>query len=180
MKNKTKNSIIVLSVVMILILVFVVYLKLDQNKDIAYIIETKKNNFLVSEKIHSAYGLKNKSAEIEGVRKGLDDFYIDRNNMLGFIESLEEIAKNNQVDLVIDSVAVDESHLKESMPYGVLNMTLTANAKDFSSAVNFLANLEKLPFSIDFINTKLVGVVNEKNESPSSWKISINIKGITN
>lgn len=165
---------------MVIILSLVVYLKLNQNKNIAYIIETKKNNFLLSEKIHSAYGLKNKSDEIEEVRKGFDDFYIDRNNMLGFIESLEEIAKNNQVDLVIDSVAMDESHLKDAMPYGILNMALTANAKDFSSAVNFLANLEKLPFSIDFINTKIVGVVNDKDGNLSSWKININIKGITN
>ena len=180
MKNKTKNSIVILIVVMVIILSLVIYLKIIQNKDIAYIIETKKNNFLASEKIHSAYGLKNKLAEIEEVRKGFDNFYIDRNNMLGFIESLEEIAKDSQVDLVIDSVAVDESHLKDDVPYGVLNMTLTANVKDFSSAVNFLANLEKLPHIIDFINTKLVSVANEKDERSSGWKISINIKGITN
>jgi hypothetical protein len=75
---------------------------------------------------------------------------------------------------------VDESHLKDAMPYGILNMALTVNAKDFSSAVNFLTNLEKLPHIIDFINTKLVSAANEKDERSSGWKISINIKGITN
>jgi len=180
MKNKTKTSIIVLSVVMILILAFVIYLKLNQNKDIAYIVETKKNNFIASEKIHTISGLKNKSAEIEEVRKSLDAFYIDRNNMLGFIETLENIAKDNQVDLIIDNVGVDETHLKDTSPYGVLSMSLTANTKDFNSAVNFLTNLEKLPYVIDFLSVKLLSAANSGGDIASGWKISVTLTGITN
>lgn len=180
MKNKTKNSIIILSIVAVLALVFVVYLKISQNKDIAYIIETKKNNFLNSEKIHAISGLKNKSIEVEQVRKGFDDYYIERNNLLNFIEIIENLAKDKNVNLVIDNVNVDETHLKDTVPYGILSMTMSVDAKNLSSATDFLKGLEKLPYSIDFINIKLINTTEEQKLNVSSTRLSVTINGITN
>jgi Tfp pilus assembly protein PilO len=176
MKSKTKNSIIILSIVAILVLTTVVYFKLLLDKNIAYIIETKKNNFLLAEKIHNASDLKRKSSEIEQILKSFNVFYIDRNNIVSFIKIIEKAANDNGVSLVIDNVSVDESHLTESLPYGILSMSLIASGK-LNSTTNFLSSLEKLPYHLDFGAVKLVTKDDEKS---SDWSINIAITGITN
>jgi hypothetical protein len=176
MNNKTKNSIIILSLAAILILAFIVYFKLNLNKDIEYIIETKKNNFLTSEKIQSVTGLKSKSEEIDIVQKSFSGFYIDRSNILSFIELVENTAKNSGTELVIENVNVDEAHLTEPLPYGILNMTLTATGR-LSSVTGLLTSLEKLPYPLNFTTVRLVAKGGQDN---SDWAINIVITGITN
>jgi hypothetical protein len=174
MKTKTKNTIIILSIVMIAILVVISYFKILLNKNIDYIIENKKNNFLISEKINSSFGLKSKSEEITKISNSLNDFYIDRNNIVNFIKIIEQVAIDNEVTLIINKVDVDESHLEEDLPYGVLTMVLTVNGK-LNSNLAFLAKLEKLPYHLDF------GAINLKaNEENQDWSLNIAITGITN
>jgi len=176
MNNKTKNSIIILSIVVILISAFITYFKLNLNKDIEYIIETKKNNFLASEKIQSVSGLKNKTAEIEKAHNYFNSLYIDRANVLNFIEAIEKTGNNNGLILTIENVNVDETHLKEALPYGLLNMTLTATGK-LDSITKFLADLEKLPHALDF---KTVRLISAEGENSSGWSVNVVLNGITN
>jgi len=175
MKNNTKNRIFILSTAIVLILAFIIYFKLSLDKEVKFIIETKKSNFIISEKLQSASKIKNKIKDLEEVKTSLDAFFVDKKNILSFIESLEKEATANGVDLVINSVNVDETHLKESFPYSPLNITLTATGK-FSSVNSFLVSLEKLPYYVDFNTVKLVSTGN--NDS-SNWTVNVSLSSMT-
>jgi seryl-tRNA synthetase len=88
----------------------------------------------------------------------------------------EKTAETNRVTLVIDNVSVDETHLSESLPYGVLNMTLTATGR-FDLVMSFLNSLEKLPYYLDFKTVRLVKVGGENN---SDWSINVVFSSLTN
>jgi len=176
MKTNTKKITLILIVLLLLVLAAIIYFKISLNKDIQYIIETKKSNFLVSENIQAAVGIKNKLKEVTDLAKSFDVFYVDRSNVLGFIETIEKTAETNKVTLVIDNVSVDETHLSESLPYGVLNMTLTATGR-FDSIMNFLNGLEKLPYYLDFKTVRLVTVGGENN---LDWSINVVFSSLTN
>jgi hypothetical protein len=175
MKNKTKNTIILLSIITFLLIGIITYFKISFNRDIKIITESKKNNFLISEKINDAVGIKNKIKEIETVGKSFDDFFIDKNKVLGFIENIENIATANNVILIIDNVNSDETHLKENLPYGLLKMTLIAKG-DFSSVNKFLSDIEKIPYYIDFSGMKMISIT---DQSVSNWSINISLTALT-
>jgi len=176
MKTNTKKITLILIAILLLVLGAIIYFKISLNKDIQYIIETKKSNFLVSENIRAAIGIKDKLKEVLDLEKSFDVFFIERNNVLGFIENIEKIAEVNKVTLLIDNVSVDETHLSESLPYGVLNMTLTATGK-FDSIMSFLDNLEKIPYYLDFKTVRLVTVGGENN---LGWSINVVFSSLTN
>jgi Tfp pilus assembly protein PilO len=176
MKNKTKNTIIFLSLIFVALTVFVIYFKLSLNNDIEYIIETKKNNVILENNIKTFTGLKNKIKESLSISEAFDQFYIDRNNILNFIDLIEKISTKNKVTFTIDSVNVDETHLKEDVPYGILEMNLTI-AGNYDSLINLLSDLEKLPYLIDINNVKISVSDNEKN---SFWTMKVSFNGITN
>jgi len=176
MKTNTKKITLILIAILLLVLGSIIYFKISLNKDIQYIIETKKSNFLVSENIRAAIGIKDKLKEVLDLEKSFDVFFIERNNVLGFIENIEKIAEVNKVTLLIDNVSVDETHLNESLPYGVLNMTLTATGS-FDSIMNFLDNLEKIPYYLDFKTVRLVTVGGENN---LGWSINVVFSSLTN
>lgn len=175
MKNKTKNTIIVLSIVTLLLITTLIYFKIDFNKNIQIIIEAKKNNFLISEKIHTALGIKNKIKEVKDVEESFDDFFVDKNKVLGFIENIEKIAETNNVTLTIDNVTSDESHLKESLPYGLLKMTLVASG-NFNSVNNFMTDVENLPYYIEFGGVRMKAT---EDKSDANWSISVSLNTLT-
>ena len=175
MKNKTKNTIIILSIITVLLLTFIIYFKLSFNKELKYIEDVKKNNFLILENIRESFGIKNKIKEVDEVEKTFDEFFVDKNNVLNLIESIEKIGTKSDVSLVIENVIPDDAHLKDSLPYGILNMTLTAKG-DLVSINNFLRNLEKLPYYIDFNGIKMV-LIGDKGGS--DWSINVSLTTLT-
>ena len=175
MKNKTKNIIILLSIITVLLLAFIIYFKLHLNEELKYIEEVKKNNFIALENIHEASGLKNKVKEVDEVEEIFDEFFIDKNNVLGFIETIEKIATTSNVSLVIENVTPDDTHINESLPYGILNMTLTARGS-YDSINMFLKNLEKLPYYVDFNGIKMVAIGEKGN---SEWSINMTLTTLT-
>jgi Tfp pilus assembly protein PilO len=176
MKTNTKNIKKILIITFVVVVSLVAYLKYSLNKDIEYIISTKESNFIAAEKINSIFGLKSKVELAKKVSDSFDVLYIDRNNVLNFIETIEKIADKNKVLLVIDNVSIDESHLKDALPYGLLNMNLTLKG-NYDYIYGFISDLEKMPYFIAMNNLRIVkdGVGNE-----SGWSANISISGITN
>lgn len=175
MKNKTKNIIILLSIITLFLLSFIVYFKLHLNDELKHIEEVKKSNFLALENIHAASGIKNKIKQVDEVEKSFDEFFIDKENVLNFIETVEKIATTSNVSLVIENVTPDDTHTKESLSYGILNMTLSARGS-YSSINSFLNNLEKLPYYVDFNGIKMVAVGEKGN---SEWSINMSLTTLT-
>jgi Tfp pilus assembly protein PilO len=176
MKINTKNITKILAVILLVTISAVVYLKLSLNKDIKYIIETKQNNFLASEKINSIFGLKSKIEATKKISDSFDILYIDRNNILSFIETVEKMAEKNKTVLTIDSVNIDESHLKDPLPYGLLNMNLTIKG-NYANILSFISALEKMPYFITINNVRLVKA---GGDNETEWSANLSLSGITN
>lgn len=176
MKTNTKTTTYILLAILVCVLVGIIYFKFRLNKDIEYIIETKRNNFFASEEIRSIVGLKSKLEAAKKVSDAFDDLYIDRNNILSFIETIEKVAASHNVVLSIDTMTIDESHLAEVPAYGILNMSLTVSG-NFQSITDFISALEKLPY---FINITTVRLNRPESEGDNSWIANMSLFGLTN
>lgn len=174
MRTNTKKITKILIVTLILIVSFIVYFRIILNKDIEYIAQTKIDNFNISQQISSVVGLKGKLENANNVSKSFDSLRIDRSNVLGFIEIIETGAQKNNTVLIIDNVNIDESHLKDSLPYGLLNMTLVANGK-YESLVSLIRFLEDLPYFVTIHNVKITEL-----ESLKEWSANISFSVLTN
>lgn len=174
MKTNTKKITKILLILLFLILSFIIYFKIVLNKDIEYIAETKINNFTVYQQISSIVGLKGKLENANNISKSFDSLYVDRSHVLGFIEIIESGAEKNNTVLIIDNVNIDETHLKDALPYGLLNMTLMASGK-YESIISLVKFLEDLPYFVTIHNVKMTEV-----ESTKEWTSNISFSVLTN
>lgn len=176
MNKATKNLNIVLGIILIAVLALTIYLKISINKDIEYIAQTKAENFAILEKVNSLTGLKNMIEEAAQVGQDLDVLYVDRENILDFIETIEGAAGRNNLTLTIDSVNLDETNINaDPVPYGILKMAVTANG-NFNSLLSFTKEIEDLPHMIDFNATRLA----RAGGDGTTWTMNIALTTITN
>lgn len=174
MKTNTKKITKILILTLVLIVSFIVYFKIIINKDIEYISQTKIENFNTYQQINSIVGLKGKLENAKFISKSFDSLYVERSNILEFIEIIESGAKKYNSILIIDNVNIDETHLKDDLPYGTLNMILVLNGQ-YKDIISFIHFLEDLPYFVN-INSVKINI----SESSKDWSANIYFSTLTN
>lgn len=107
------------------------------------IIKQQRQKLALNEKsFQNSSSLKVLLEEIKGEKQVIDDIFINRENVINFIESLESLAKQTDVLIKIGSVNI------ENAKNGSLNLQINLRG-DFRQTFHYLVLLENLPYLID-------------------------------
>lgn len=176
MKTASKKINVLLTLICLAGLSFLVYLKISLQKDLDFIIQTKQENAIIRQKISSTDNLQKKIDEVEAVNAAFKKIFLDRGQILNFIETVEMLASQNRLSLNVESVDLDEAHLSDQpVSYGALEMVVSLRG-NLSGLENFVFDLENLPRHITFNNIRLV----EAGSQPGEWSAHLSFEVITN
>jgi len=183
MRSKTKTKQIFETVMVMTIIALIAYIVL--------FIQIKEKNEIVSALTNEAESIvqketklrsvKNLVRDIERERNIIDSYFITDDNIVDFIEIIENLGKKNGLSIEITSVKVDniDSDIEKKIKMGELLRVNFKTKGHFSELFQLLSVLENLPFKIDLLNidfSKSAGVLNrDKNINLWSGFFSITV-----
>jgi hypothetical protein len=116
--------------------------------------------------------VENISAEINAI----DNSIVSKNDEVGFIESLESLARENGLSIEISSLTLDNSASLASSTMNILNVKAKTSGSWLGN-YTFLSRLESLPFKVKINMVGLtnsssgaVSDVNNSNPSNDTWQ----------
>ncbi|MCC6448310.1 MAG: hypothetical protein IT215_06470 [Chitinophagaceae bacterium] len=170
MKSDNKTNIIltlvVLSSIALLALCFIAWGAINNKNSEILVVSEKINTELQKES--SSDILKKVAKETEVNREKLNQYFVSKDDIVGFIERVEALAKSASLDVVISSVNLSEIDQNK-------NQFLNLELKSFGSWQNsmyLLALIENLPYLVKIESSKL----QLSNDSKNTGKWELNIK----
>lgn len=172
-KNKGKFIFLVTIVVIMLGIGILGYLYLlNQRNEISEIKKNLEKERIVNQNISE---LKGRIGDLENKDAQLGQIFLDSNNVVGFIETIERLAVGRGVVLNIQDVkGVDEGDREIG---SILSMVLKAEGS-WNGVNNFLEDIENLNHHIDIRNVKLVKSGGVEATS-SAWTIDMGLNILT-
>ncbi len=101
--------------------------------------EIRKNLLLTEKRLEYAEILKSQMKEIKEKAAKIDAVFLNRNNIIGFIEKLEDIGKKSEVSMEIISASLEQKDTKG--PHFRINLT-----GDFDKLLQFIILVENMPY----------------------------------
>ncbi len=124
--------------------------------------------------------LKKDINSLEESQQKIDRILIERDGVVSFIETLENVAETTNTILQIKDVDVEvikeEEGEKEKELYGQLNMVFNV-AGSWSGVTRYLSFVESLPYRVSIDSLRLSTATNEEEEV--GWSMNMVITGIT-
>ncbi len=153
-KTKTKQIFETIAVMTIIALVFYVILFIqikEKNKIVSALTNETESIIKKETKLRS---VKKLVRDIERERNIIDSYFITNDNIVDFIEIIENFGKRNGLSIEITSVKVDDinSVLEKKVKTGELLYVNFKTKGHFGELFQFLSILENLPFKIDLLN----------------------------
>lgn len=173
-KNKT-NLIFIVSVLLLMctlgFLIYFLNIIKNKNKHISAVASTLENKLIEKENITS---LKNKINELSDANKNINSYFVDTSNIDTFVEYLENIGINNNVDLSVSSVEVPKNEKNKILASLIIK-------GDFPNIMKVVAILESAPYNIVinslYLNKDII-LPNDVNnllykENKNSWQANV-------
>lgn len=112
-------------------------------------------------------------------REKIDTYFINDDEIIGFIGEVEKIGRDIGVDVEIISVSISDSKLQQDNISELLDLDLKAEGQ-WSRIFHFLALIEKMPFKINISTINLEAIYESDNKKDSSgiWKGFFSINAI--
>jgi Tfp pilus assembly protein PilO len=176
--SNTKKILFTLITVLIVIIATNIIGVFMINNQKTEVVELKKEISRESAKNYSVTDLKQQILILKNLESKLDDIYVDRGEIVIFIEQLEQISKNIGTDLQIKNVNVETvKDVKENELHGNLDMVLQVDGS-WSKVTKFLTFIESMPNYIVIDNMRFNTITGAGGES--LWSLSLSMKVITN
>ena len=147
--------------------VFFVGIK-NKNEDISIIVNEIDSSIEKEAKLKS---VKKLIEDTENERKKLDTYFVTDNSVVDFIESIEALAKEVEIDTEVVSVDISENDkISEAL---LLSLEVEGL---WSNLFYFVSLIEELPFKIGISKVDIKAVYEDANKTKSSgsWKGVIN------
>jgi len=165
--KKTKKVLITLSVIFIIILAADIFWFSFIKKEADKVLEFKKMAQKEAVQNYNLTEIKRSISELEQKEEALDNIFIDGDNIVIFIELIENMAAQSGV---LTQIQIDND--KGESVYPRLNVVLQANGS-WSGVTTFLKMVENLPHNVLIDAAKL----NVKNaEDGFSWQLDVSLK----
>jgi Tfp pilus assembly protein PilO len=110
--------------------------------------ETRKNLLIIEKKLEHVKILKSQMKEIKEETAKVDAVFLNRKNIVSFIEKLEDIAKKSDVSMQIISASLEQGNIKS--PHFRINL-----AGDFDKLFKFIVLVENMPYLTSFKNVDI-------------------------
>ena len=163
-KSKTKKVLVLLMVIFIIVLVLDVvwysYIKSETNE----VLELKKDVRKEAVQNYNLINVKRQTADLKALDIKLDDVFVSRENIVTFIELIENMAQQSDVDMQISITNGDDEE-----KYHPLTV-LVQSTGSWSDVTTFVQMIESLPHSV-FINVLKLNVVGI--EDSLGWRADI-------
>ena len=146
MKNFPKTQKILITIIILNIVAFFSYFLLFSSiKEKNQQTSLSLNNTELELKKNDRYeSVRDILSETESERKIIDSYFVNKEKIVDFIESIEGLGKQSGVAVHINSVGEDEGALN-TLTLPLLHLSIEAEG-DFRSVFTFLSLLENLPF----------------------------------
>jgi D-arabinose 5-phosphate isomerase GutQ len=106
----------------------------------------------------------------------IDNSIVSKNGEVGFIESLESLARENGLSIEISSLTFDNNASLASSSINILNVKAKTDGSWFGNYA-FLSRLESLPFKVKInmvsltnSSSNVTSDVNNSNPSNDTWQ----------
>lgn len=167
MKKINTNSILILSIILLVLVVgfFVYFLNIIKNKNnhTSAVVIALEKKIVDKENINT---LKGKMDELLNTDKELGGYLVETSKVYIFVEYLENIGTLNNVDLVVSGVEV----LKNEKNKISVSLNIMGN---FSDVMKAIAILENSPYNITIVSSSI-----NKDTSVStsvSWQVDLKL-----
>jgi Tfp pilus assembly protein PilO len=171
-KSNTSNTTIILFLIFLILLTGSIfwYIKIIDGAQI--IQDNKKAHSQELKDSQMISEIKNRQQQAEEIIKYLDSLYVSEDNAVAFIEYIESLANDSEVDLNIQNFKIDET---EDVDYNKMNMNI--NARGSWSQINrFVIMMENLNYSVHIDEFSLK--VNQE-ESRVVWESEFKLSSLT-
>lgn len=174
--NKQKKNIILRVIIVLIFVAFLIFTHfyiLDlSNKNL----ENKKNNANNSKIYYPEVLIDKKQQEFQNLSLKLDDYFVEREDLVSFIEKIEFLADAQNVQMIIDNINVDETNLGDNVfPHGTLQLVVTVRGS-WASVGNFLTAIENLPYSVLIKGVRFT----RTNNQGTDWAMNMAFEILTN
>jgi|GEM_PF-2704919 len=182
MNNKSQKLIVFSGITFVIILALNIFWISFIRSEANNVLEFKKEVEIESTKNYSISNLKKQIIDLNEKNEKIDSVFIERNNGVGFIETIENISKVSGTELQIQNVDIEVVQKRDSDDkviadlHGVLKMLFKVNGS-WQEVTKFLLILETIPnhVTIDSVNFSTVN-----GGEGISWAVNFAISGITN
>lgn len=172
MKHSSKTKQIFLATIILVIVVSVAYiillLKLKEKNNNVFALTNEVDVVLQKEiKLRSVKSLIKDTAK---EREELDSRFVADDNIVNFIEIIEDLGADSGAEVEIISVSVSDINKEITNKSDIgefLNLDFKIEGR-FAQVFHFLSMLEKLPFNIDILRANLEKISNE-TKNADSW-----------
>lgn len=171
MKKSKINLILVISSVLFVLLlgalIYFVNIIKNKNEHTSVVVSTLNKKIKDKENIND---LQKKIGEFEDINKKIDGYIVNTASVDTFVESLEKIGLNNNVDLTVNGVDIPKNEKNK--------ITVRLSIKgDFSKVMNTIANLENSPYYMNVLSSYINKEIKERSEiAPGPAGASIDLK----
>tara|TARA_Y100000310_G_scaffold319419_1_gene374659 strand:- start:168 stop:692 length:525 start_codon:yes stop_codon:yes gene_type:complete len=164
-ENKTRKILITLSIIFIIVLVIDIVWFSFVKKEADKVLDFKKVAQVEAAQNYNLTELKRQINELEQKEKELDTIFVDKDNIVIFIETIENMAKQSGISTQIQ---IDDTK-KDEGSYQSLDILLQATGS-WSGVTTFLKMVENLPHHIlvEGMKLNLFG-----DEDGTAWNIDI-------
>lgn len=169
--KKTKRNIVFMTIIVITAIVayvvFFIGIK-NKNENISLIVN-KIDSFI--EKETKLKSVKKIIEDTESTRRELDTYFVTDNGIVDFIENIEALAEEVEINAEVLSVDInDNNKISETL---LLSLEVEGL---WSSLFYFISLIEELPFKIDVSKVDIEAVYTNTNKSKTSgsWKGTLN------
>lgn len=168
--QKITTNTIILLVIFAVIFYFGIFITISQIKNLQQEIITEK---IETEKRlnreQNMGSLMTKLKKIENDLEKIDNVFVDKNNELGFITTLENVASYNNITQGINLLPIDETSIEN--PKSIVNIVAKGKYIDI---INYIQDIESLNYyvNISMINISRAAKTQDENNNE---EVSLNL-----
>lgn len=164
MKKSNTNLILIFSIILFILVTsfFVYFLKIikDKNNHISNVVMILEKKIIDKENINI---LKEKMEELLEINKKIDSYILDTSKVYIFVEYLENIGVDNNVDLVVNSVEVSKNEKNRILT----SLNIIGSFSDVIKVIGIIENSSyNITMNSSYINKEIISPSN-KEESLS-------------
>lgn len=186
---KTQTITLTLVIALVVALGAVIVLRGYVNNQLDQVNELRRTIADSDEEI-DVVSLKRKIGELRAVRDEMDDYFIDQARNIEFIEGIETLGDQFNLDLQVQNITAEDvtagrrsindegvQSIVQERIYGFITMQVTAIGS-WTDVMKLLLVFENYPQYLDVVTMRLAPV--RRGELGTLWSVTFSLKGVTN
>jgi hypothetical protein len=172
--KKTKKTTIFMAILVVVIaVVYIVFFISIKNKNESVSLVINEVDIAIEKEV-KLKSVKSLIEDIEDEREKLDIYFVDDEEVIDFIENIEDLAGDTGVGVEVMSVDISDDRNNTPQQNSISELLLLSLKVEGSwdDLFQFILLVEGLPFKIDIskVNIEAIYSSGEKKESSGNWK----------